>query len=273
MTNPDPIKTFYTDFHDKIYDKRFNSPYWTRQYAHRQIHAQFLPYIQKDQTVLDVGCGEGILSSMVAKQGAKTIGSEISAPNLQGAQEVSDNWGVQVTYLQADAENIPFPSNSFDVVLSSHVLEHLPNIEKGLQELYRVTKSKALIAMPTCLNPACWIILGGENYYVPNRRSALAFPLGIARTVQAFIQGKEGPDEGYAGSDVPHVWRFPWIMKRLIRQAGFTIEKFEAGPLIVPFIAEKSKAYQRFQQKLDSLRDKPVIQNFGYGSMAVCRKN
>ena len=270
----DQIKQFYTQYHDRIADKRFNSPYWIRRYTHRQIYAQFLPRLKPGQRVLDAGCGEGVLTCLVAQQGMNVVGIDISAPNVEAARRLTTEWNVPAQFLQADAEHLPFPDNSFDVVLSSHVLEHLPDLSGGLRELYRVTCSLALIAMPTCLNPACWVLLGGDNYWKLGRRSLVAMPIGLGKTITAFVRGEEGPNEGYGGNrDAPHIWRFPWVMRRQVESVGFRIERFEAGPLIVPYLGEYMSALRRLQPAVDRLRDRPLLQNLGYGSMVMCRKS
>lgn len=266
-------KQFYSKHADRIFEKRYNSPYWLRRYAHRQIHAQFLPYLRPGQRVLDAGCGEGVLTCLVAQQGVDVVGVDISTPNLEAARRLATEWGVQAQFLQADAENIPFPDNSFDVALSSHVLEHLPDLDEGLRELYRVTRSLALIAMPTCLNPSCWALLGGATYWKLSKRSPYAVLLGFARVIAAWLRGDEGPDEGYGGNkNLPHIWRFPWVMRRRIESVGFQIIAFEAGPLIVPYLGQYIPALRGLLTAIDQFRDRPLLRNLGYGSLAVCRK-
>lgn len=270
---PEPVKDFYAQLHDRILDKRHESPYWLRRYVHRQIHAQFLPYLYEGQSVLDIGCGEGILSCLVALKGISVLGIDISAPNILAAKRFSTGLDLSVDFIQGDVDILPFPDNSFDVVLSSHVLEHLPNIEQGLLELYRVTRSLALIAMPTCLTPAGWVLLGGDVYWMLGKRSLIALPLGLLRTLLSLIRNEEGPNEGYAGNmEVPHVWRFPWVMRRQIESVGFRIEIFEAGPLIFPYLSQYIPPIRVIQPSIDRLRAKPIFRNFGFGSMAVCRK-
>jgi SAM-dependent methyltransferase len=273
LSDPNQIKRFYTSHHDHISDKRYNSPYWIRRYAHRQIHAQFLPHLKPGQRVLDAGCGEGILSCLVAKQGLEVVGVDISTPNIKNAKRLAQSWGIKATFIQGDAEELPFHDRSFDVVLSSHVLEHLPDLDKGLSELYRVTRNQALIAMPTCLNPACWVLLGRDNFWKLGRRSAVALSIGLFKTISSFVRGEEGPDEGYTRQrNVSHIWRFPWVMRQRIRNIGFLIEYFEAGPLIFPYLGEYFQKVREFQRFMDLFRGRPLIRNFGYGSLAVCRR-
>lgn len=267
------VKNFYETYPDRIFDKRYNSPYWLRSYTHRQIYDQFLPYLKPGMQVLDAGCGEGVLSCLIAQQGIDVVGMDLSAPNIEAAGRLASQWNVKPKFLQGDAENLPFSDNSFDVVISSHVLEHLPDLHQGLRELYRVTRNVALIAMPTCLNPACWVLLGGDRYWKLGRRSLMAMPIGLSKTIVAWLSGKEGPDEGYAGNnELPHIWRFPWVMRQQIESVGFQIEKFEAGPLIFPYLTQYIPPLQSVQIAIDTYRDRPLLHNFGYGSMAVCYK-
>jgi ubiquinone/menaquinone biosynthesis C-methylase UbiE len=267
------VKQFYTSYHDRIADKRYHSPYWLRRYVHHQIYAQFLAHLRPGDSMLDAGCGEGVLSCLAARQGCKVVGTDISAPNVRAARALAAEWNLPVSFLQGDSERLAFPDDSFDVVVSSHVLEHLPDPRAGLAELRRVTRDRALIAMPTCLSPAAWALLGGDTYWTVRRRSLVAVPFGVARTALALVRGHEGPNEWYGGHrDAPHIWRFPGVMRRMIRDAGFTIERFEAGPLVLPYAAQYLPFLRLLQPHLDARRAWPMLRNFGYGSLAVCRK-
>ena len=267
------ITQFYKGYHDRILNKRYNSPYWVRRYAHRQIYESIVRYIPPGRTVLDAGCGEGVLSLLMAKKGAVVTGIDLSEPNIEAARRWAREWGVSVRFEVGDAGSLPFDDNSFDIVVSSHVLEHLPDLFQGLRELYRVTRDRAIIAMPTCLNPAVWALLGGDDYWVLSKRSPFAIPLGLLKTLNALLQGREGPDKGYAGhKELPHVWRFPWIMRRQIESVGFRISSFEAGPLLIPYLPQYLPFLRRFQMFVDRYRSYPLLQYFGYGSHVVCSK-
>ena len=115
MTNEE-IKKFYSDYADKIQEKRLNSPYILRRYMHEQTYLTNLKYIRAGQRVLEVGCGEGILSVLMAKKGAIVTATDISEKNLEEAKNLAKKEGIKIDFFQSDAENLPFENNSFHVV-------------------------------------------------------------------------------------------------------------------------------------------------------------
>ncbi len=102
---------------------------------------------QSDQelNLLDVGCGTGRYITRFLSLG-KTVGVDISKSMLQQAKK---NTNGRATLMQADAENLPFENNTFDVVTCSYLLENLngpeDNPKKVINEMYRVTKNKGQI--------------------------------------------------------------------------------------------------------------------------------
>ena len=93
-------------------------------------------------TFLDVGCGTGYAMEKAKKIGLKTFGID---PN-------SHDHGV-VCALQSDAivkgvaEKIPFPDDSFQVIYSSHALEHFMDREQGLSEIKRVVVRDGVVIL------------------------------------------------------------------------------------------------------------------------------
>lgn len=259
-------KKFYQTYHDEIFKKRFDSPYPLRRYVHRTQYQSVIEKIKEGETVLDAGCGEGILAVLLAEKGFDVTACDISEPNIESAKKFAGEKGVdkKINFVVADAENLPFKDDSFDVVISSHVLEHLPNFEKGLSEIKRVMKNRAIVALPTCLNLCSMVQLGGDTFWQLSKRSVFALLLGFLRVaVNIFRKGVNGD---YAGrKDLPHLWRYPWVMKRELKKAGFKIVHFEAGSLCLPYF----NFFLPLVKFLDKFKAKPVLRNFGYGSLAV----
>lgn len=268
--NDQEIKKFYNEYADKIQDKRYNSPYSLRRYSHGQNYLSILKYIKSGDKILEVGCGEGILSMMAAKKGAEVVATDISTANLEEAQKLADKEGVKnIKFLLADAENLPFDDNSFDVVIADNVLEHLPDFEKGLAEIKRITKSKAIIALPTCLNLCAWCLLGGDVYWKITRRTPHAIFVGFLKVVAGILAGKKGINEGYNGVDeLPHLWRYPWVMRKELKSVGFEIVSFEAASLCLPYF----NFLLPLVKFCDKYKNKPILRNFGYGSIAMVAK-
>jgi len=186
-SNQNKIKEFYRDYDDRILDKRYNSPYLLRRYVTRSAYNSILKYVDKeDKTILDAGCGDGIVSVLIARKfpQAKIVALDISVPNLKRAEKLAvENKVNNIKFIKGDAESLPFDENSFDLVISSHVLEHLPDFHKGLREIYRVTKNKVIIILPSPMNLCAFSLLGGSEYWYIRKKSIFAVPLGLLRVV------------------------------------------------------------------------------------------
>jgi ubiquinone/menaquinone biosynthesis C-methylase UbiE len=261
------VKDFYRSYHDSIDQKRFHSSFPIRRQVHREIYESILKFVRPGETILDSGTGEGNLSILMAKAGAVVTGVDISAPNVAAAkkivQEEFKEVGQRPHFQEGDAEALPFPDGSFDCVVSNHVLEHLPDFDKGLREIYRVTKCRAIVAVPTCLNFSSWSLLGGSPYYHFSKRSLFALPWGATRVLGAFVTGKEGVNEGYAGKkENIHIFRFPWVLIRKIREVGFEIETFEAQTIRPPYL----------QLPFNTQHLHRILRYFGLGTVFVLRK-
>lgn len=106
--------------------------------------------------VLEVGCGRGHLTRRLAERGIDIIGIDANpkAADAAGTERV----------VTMRAESLDFDDESFDVVLSVHALEHIPDLEEALQEMARVLRGggvslhiypaepiKGLFAIPTSI--------------------------------------------------------------------------------------------------------------------------
>ncbi len=108
---------------------------------------------QKHNSILDIATGTGDLALSLAKLNSNTIiGLDISKEMLSiGKQKVlSKNLNHRIKMLSGDSEDLNFKDESFDIVTISFGIRNLENIEKGLNEIKRVLKSKgALVILET----------------------------------------------------------------------------------------------------------------------------
>ncbi|MGC9332721.1 MAG: class I SAM-dependent methyltransferase [Anaerolineae bacterium] len=94
---------------------------------------------QGDERVLDVGCGPGELLCGMARQHAgwgALVGLDFSPGMIATAARSAV--GLPVCFLVGDAQGLPFPNASFDVVLARHMLYHVPHIDRAVAEAARV---------------------------------------------------------------------------------------------------------------------------------------
>ena len=96
--------------------------------------------------MLEVGCGTETLT-LTAKEHAgsegEVVGIDASPEALDIARDKAARAGMSVTFQHALMEDIPYPDDQFDVVLSCFMIDHLPDDDarrQGLAEVYRVLK-------------------------------------------------------------------------------------------------------------------------------------
>ena len=100
--------------------------------------------VQKDKSILDVGCGDGELMKFIYENISKKIrGLEISKDNVQKCIQR----GLTVIEGNAEMDLQQFPSNSFDYVILSQTLQAFLNPEKVISDLLRIGKT-SIVTIP-----------------------------------------------------------------------------------------------------------------------------
>jgi ubiquinone/menaquinone biosynthesis C-methylase UbiE len=89
---------------------------------------------------LDVGCGTGFLAFELAGRGHRVTGIDFAPAMLAEARRKAVERGVAVRFEQGDAEQLPFASGSFDLVMSRHLLWTLAHPEMAIDEWARVLR-------------------------------------------------------------------------------------------------------------------------------------
>jgi 2-polyprenyl-6-hydroxyphenyl methylase / 3-demethylubiquinone-9 3-methyltransferase len=102
------------------------------------VHERIKKISPSAKTILDVGCGAGFLANKMATLGYEVSGVDLSPESLRVAQKFDHTKSVK--YHHANAYDLPFPNDSFDVVVTMDFLEHVYHPGKIVSECARVLK-------------------------------------------------------------------------------------------------------------------------------------
>ncbi len=103
--------------------------------------------IQPGTILLDVACGAGQLAIPAARAGVKVTGVDIATNSLEQARTRAKYEGLKVQFDEGDAEQLPYPDNSFDTVVSMAGAMFAPRPERVASELIRVCRPGGRILM------------------------------------------------------------------------------------------------------------------------------
>ena len=104
---------------------------------------------QPGERVLDVGSGPGFLATEIAEVVGKSgsvCGVDISEPLLEVARSGCENQ-MGIEFRQGDATQLPFQDEEFDAVVSTQVLEYVPDVDAALVEFHRVIRTGGRVAL------------------------------------------------------------------------------------------------------------------------------
>lgn len=100
--------------------------------------------IREGESVLDIGCGAGVdtlIASLMVGPGGRVVGIDIIPEMLVRANDNFLKTGLgNVTFREASAEELPFPDESFDAIISNGVFNLIPDKLKALKEALRALK-------------------------------------------------------------------------------------------------------------------------------------
>jgi 2-polyprenyl-6-hydroxyphenyl methylase/3-demethylubiquinone-9 3-methyltransferase len=118
--------------------------------------------------LLDLGCGAGFLTNVLAQEGYQVTGVDISASSLNVARNEDATQGVD--YLQGDVHELPFADESFDAVSALDLLEHVGEPKQVIKEAARVLKPGGLFFFHTFnRNFLSWLtVIKGVEWFVSN---------------------------------------------------------------------------------------------------------
>jgi len=104
--------------------------------------------------VLDVACGTGLLTSLLARDAAEVVGMDVTPEMLGRARERIDASGQDnVTFVEAEAARTPFDTGSFDLVTCRTAFHHFPEPEAALGEMHRVLRVGGRLVLEDVFGP------------------------------------------------------------------------------------------------------------------------
>jgi len=134
----DRAETFDDDRHHGIHDEEQRQAWqsvlrtWTGE-----------PPLQ----TLDVGCGSGVVSILLAELGHDVAGIDVSREMLERAREKSRSGGHSIEFRRGDAEALDAPDETYDLVTGRHLIWTLPSPERAIREWRRVTRPGGRIVL------------------------------------------------------------------------------------------------------------------------------
>ena len=116
-------------------------------------------------TLLDIGCGGGLLAEPMAKLGAKVTGIDASEKNIKVASLHAEKSGLDINYIATSAEELAESGKQFDVVLNMEVIEHVANVVSFMEASCKLVKPGGIIIIATLnrtLKSFAFAIVGAE---------------------------------------------------------------------------------------------------------------
>ncbi len=163
-----------------------------------------LPHVKPGMSVLDAGCGPGTITQGLAEIAApgKVIGCDLEPGMVERAAELAEGKGLDnLSFQVGNILDLPFDDNTFDVVMSCAVTEHLSEPVKAMSELGRVAKKGGIVG----ITRTDW----SASLFAPPCPAAERF-------IDLFEHGftTQGATM-FGGKDLP----------RLLQEAGLTVEE------------------------------------------------
>ena len=104
-------------------------------------------HMASPESILDVGCGEGVLTSEWAERlEGRIVGIDLPDPKLEAEWQKRQRPNLE--YRAEEATSLSFSENEFDMSTAIEVLEHVPDPERTVSEMARVAKRWVLVSVP-----------------------------------------------------------------------------------------------------------------------------
>ncbi|MBO9625317.1 MAG: class I SAM-dependent methyltransferase [Microbacterium sp.] len=161
------------------------------------------------ERILDLGAGTGSSSASLARSGAEVVAADFS-PGMLAEGRRRHGRIRNLSFVEADATDLPFADAEFDAVTMSYSLRNVNDPKKALRELFRVTKPGGRLVINEFSTPPRGFFRGAYNFY-----NAQVLPR-VAR-----VAGTNGDAYDYLNESIRD-WPDQKRLSAWIREAGWT---------------------------------------------------
>jgi 2-polyprenyl-6-hydroxyphenyl methylase/3-demethylubiquinone-9 3-methyltransferase len=180
MSQPSTIDPEEISYYDKLAKEWWDESgkFWPLHRLNRireaYLNKQICLHFDRDVTmhnalhglsVIDIGCGGGILSESMARLGATVTGVDVVPKGLQVARQHALSQHLDIEYLDGSAEDMVGLKQQYDVVLNMEVVEHVLELPTFISSCAKLVKTEGITFIATInRNPLSWLfaIIGAE---------------------------------------------------------------------------------------------------------------
>ena len=207
--------------------------------------------------VLDVGCGTGVVALAAARVGANVTGLDLTPELLAHAKENAAMAEIAATWVEGDAEALPFPDERFDFVVSQFGHMFAPRPEVAVREMLRVLKPGGTIAFSTW-PPELFV----ARMFAITAKYAPPLPEGVPPVTAwgdpATIRVRLGNGVHALEHERDRIW-FPTLSPQHARAA---FEVFGPGKRLVAMLAEDAPdKMDAWRREVDALAAEYFVDN------------
>jgi len=202
--------------------------------------------VPANATVLDVGCGNGIISRGIGAQGFSVYGIDVSDKAIEKARSLTTN--PKVTFDVISAEQLVAAGKKYDAVVCSEVLEHLSQPEKLLQVLYQSLSDNGILIVTVPNGKGPREVLVTKPVIALQKKNNWAWRL-LLKTKK--LMGYSGTTVQSDADDLTHIQFFTKrSLEKLAAGNQFRITRFDKTNFIddvfpFSFITKKIKVLQK----------------------------
>lgn len=227
-------------------------------------------HIGTSGTVLDVGCGNGVISRFIGSHGYNVLGIDVSAKTIENASKLNQLPNVQFQVKSAEA--LTAEGTTYDVVICSEVLEHLNQPDKLLEVLHIALKDTGIlvVTVPNGMGPREVLVTKPVINMQKKQNATWRFTNRVKK-----LLGYSGTTTQSSADDLEHVQFFTAdALKQMAAKNGFNIINFGNSNFIddvFPFslLTKRSSTLQ----KIDSKVADALPHSLAGGFFTVWKKN